>query len=125
MIYNRGNKQRRLEFSRVASSTVEYSAFNRLVLGSNPRRPIFFVQRLIICVTLPITLPLWKAYALVALNLFLALLRSFLARLNCDRDFCIDSFIAPLWGLNWLGNAYSTYFSVAYSLNHRTASLAW
>ncbi|GEM_PF-4639670 len=25
---------------RVANSTVEYSAFNRLVLGSNPRRPI-------------------------------------------------------------------------------------
>jgi hypothetical protein len=24
----------------VANSTVEYSAFNRLVLGSNPRRPI-------------------------------------------------------------------------------------
>ena len=26
---------------RVANSTVEYSAFNRLVLGSNPRRPIW------------------------------------------------------------------------------------
>jgi hypothetical protein len=25
----------------VASSAVEHSAFNRLVLGSNPRRPIF------------------------------------------------------------------------------------
>jgi hypothetical protein len=29
--------------SRVANSTVEYSAFNRLVPGSNPGRPIFSV----------------------------------------------------------------------------------
>ena len=29
------------QVKRVASSVVEHSAFNRLVLGSNPRRPIF------------------------------------------------------------------------------------
>ena len=38
-VYKRCSEQHRT--IRVANSTVEYSAFNRLVLGSNPRRPIF------------------------------------------------------------------------------------
>ena len=56
MIYIR-DKQRESHYLRVASSTVEYSAFNRLVLGSNPRRPTFFKKAVVKYVaTRPITL---------------------------------------------------------------------
>ena len=36
-----GNRVHKHELPRVANSMVEYPAFNRQVLGSNPRRPIF------------------------------------------------------------------------------------
>ena len=64
MIHIRGKKCRIHGFSGVASSTVEYSAFNRLVLGSNPRRPMYSDILVVVGdVTLPITLPSRQAYA--------------------------------------------------------------